>query len=68
MADTDNYKCLYNLITIDSDPVLKVLVDQAKIESSVAVKERRIGDALMKNRPIEITGCFTADAYRVGGL
>lgn len=67
-APDQRYTTFHDILTIENKYVLKLLVDSAKIESSILVRERAEGDAIMRNQPPKVTGCFSADCYRLGGL
>lgn len=62
---------LLDVLSFDDERVRNLMIDVAHIESTVVVKDRKVGDELMKwNNPsvTKITACYDNDLHKIGGI
>ncbi|KAM0745665.1 P-loop containing nucleoside triphosphate hydrolase protein [Meredithblackwellia eburnea MCA 4105] len=55
------------VLTFKHPAVDKALVDGNRIESAALVDQRALGDQLMRNKPSNVSACYSADGFKLGG-
>ena len=62
---------LLDVLTFEDELVRNLLIDTMRIEGTLVVKERHLGDDFMRRndpRDTKIFQCLSADCYRLGGV
>jgi hypothetical protein len=62
---------ILRVLSIENETVKRAIINDAQIEKTLLVTERREGDAIMtmpQHQRLNVMACYTQDVSRVGGI
>lgn len=65
-----DYLTVLRNLTFDNEYVKRALINSARIERTILVEHRRVGDPIMSRRPEDrpnVDRCYTLDGFACGG-